>query len=424
VNASSGHLPARSARRLLPLSLAAAIAIAAALPARAAVILVGPNESVTRIADAAKLARDGDTVLIRPGTYKGDVASWPQKSLEIRGFGGRPVLAANGQNAEGKAIWVIQNGNFKIENIEFRDATVSDGNGAGVRFEQGQLEVRDCIFENNQNGILTANFEDAELHVLNSVFSQAPQDTTALHHLLYVGRIKSLVVEGSRFHQGYQGHLLKSRARRNEIRYNLLLDGLHGAASYELEFPEGGSALVVGNVISQSADSANPIVVGYGAEGGRWPENRLLLAHNTLINNGWRPAWFTRAWASRLPPDTIVVTRNNLTVGLGLFTLALSGEHHGNFALPSGALNPAALDFNPPAFLRGRVDKPDGAYVDELTPRAEFAFPVGTNPLAAPAEWMPGAFQSTGIVMRKAAAAEPVTETRPAAREKTPPRKL
>ena len=153
-------------------------------------------------------------MLIRPGTYKGDVASWPQKSLEIRGFGGRPVLAANGQNAEGKAIWVIQNGNFKIENIEFRDATVSDGNGAGIRFEQGQLEVRDCIFENNQNGILTANFEDAELRVLNSVFSQAPRDTTALHHLLYVGRIKSLVVEGSRFHQGYQGHLLKSRARK------------------------------------------------------------------------------------------------------------------------------------------------------------------------------------------------------------------
>lgn len=424
MNASSGHLPARSALRLLLLGLTAAIATAAALPARAAVILVGPNESVTRIADAAKLARDGDTVLIRPGTYTGDVTSWPQKSLEIRGFGGRPVLAANGHSAEGKAIWVIQNGNFKIENIEFRDATASDGNGAGIRFEQGQLEVRDCIFENNQNGILTANFEDAELHVLNSVFSQAPQDTTALHHLLYVGRIKSLVVEGSRFHQGYQGHLLKSRARRNEIRYNLLLDGQGGSASYELEFPEGGAALVVGNVISQSADSANPIVVGYGAEGSHWPENRLLLAHNTLINNGWRPAWFTRAWTSKLPPDTTVVTRNNLTVGLGLFTLALSGEHHGNFALPSGALNPGALDFNPPAFLRGRVGKPDGPYALELTPQAEFAFPVGTNPLAAPTEWMPGAFQSTGIVMRKAPAAEPVTETRPAPREKTPSRKL
>ena len=423
MNALSGHLPARTALRLLPLGLAAAIA-AAALPARAAVILVGPNESVTRIADAAKLARDGDTVLIRPGTYKGDVASWPQKSLEIRGFGGRPVLAANGQNAEGKAIWVIQNGNFKIENIEFRDAAVSDGNGAGIRFEQGQLEVRDCVFENNQNGILTANFEDAELRVLNSVFSQAPRDTTALHHLLYVGRIKSLVVEGSRFHQGYQGHLLKSRAQRNAIRYNLLVDGQGGSASYELEFPEGGSAVVVGNVISQSADSANPIVVGYGAEGSRWPENRLLLGHNTLINNGWRPAWFTRAWTSKLPADTTVVTRNNLTVGLGLFTLALSGEHHGNFALPSGALNPGALDFNPPAFLRGRVDKPDGPYANELTPQAEFAFPAGTNPLAAPAEWVPGAFQSTGIVMRKAPATEPVTETRPAPREKTPSRKL
>ena len=51
---------------------------------------------------------------------------------------------------------MVRGGAITIENIEFTGARVPDKNGAGIRFEQGQLEVRDCIFENNQNGILTA----------------------------------------------------------------------------------------------------------------------------------------------------------------------------------------------------------------------------------------------------------------------------
>lgn len=383
--------------------LAALFSALLAQPVLAATILVGPGESVTRIADAARLAKDGDTVLIRPGTYKGDVAVWAQKSLTIRGFGGRPVLDADGRDADGKGIWVFVNGNYKVENIEFRGARVADGNGAGIRFEQGSLEVRDCVFEDNQNGLITANFDTAELRIYNSVFSRAPREPGRLHHLLYVGHIKSFVLEGSRFHQGYLGHLVKSRAGHNEIRYNLLVDGPGGMASYELEFPEGGVAVVVGNVIAQSADSPNPIVVAYGAESSRWPENRLLMAHNTLINAGWRPAWFTRAWSDKLPPDTRIVTRNNLTVGLGGFSVSLPGDHRGNFPLPGGAIEPESLDFTPPAILRGRVDKPDGPLGELLTPRAEFALPVGTQPLAPPAAWAPGAFQSHGMVTRQPA---------------------
>ena len=39
----------------------------------------------------SSIARDGDTVLIKPGTYRGDVAVWNQKSLEIRGLGIVPM---------------------------------------------------------------------------------------------------------------------------------------------------------------------------------------------------------------------------------------------------------------------------------------------------------------------------------------------
>ena len=385
--------------------LVAAALLAASTAAPAAVIIVGPDESVTRIADAARLARDGDTVLIKPGTYRGDVAVWPQKSLEIRGLGPRPVLQADGRDAEGKGIWVFVNGHFKVDNIAFRGARVADGNGAGIRMEQGSLEVRNCSFEDNQNGILTANFDDTELRVINSTFDKAPHDELGLHHLLYVGRIKHFVLEGSHLQRGYRGHLVKSRARLNEVRYNLLADGPEGAASYELEFPEGGVAVVTGNVIAQSAASGNPVVIGYGAEAGNRPVNRLFLSHNTLINKGIRPAWFVRAWTDKLPAGTEIVTRNNLTVGFGLFTLLLPGDHRGNYMLPPGAIDPDKLELAPApdSWLRGRLSRAETLGGTELAPRAEFAFPAGTQPLSQPPVWTPGAFQGSGVALHRPA---------------------
>ena len=109
---------AKSAR-IIALALLLATNLSAA---HAATLRVGPQEKITRIADAAQLARDGDTVEIQPGEYRGDVAVWEQKQLTIRGIGPRPVLIADGKNAEGKAIWVIRNGDIRIENSRFTDA--------------------------------------------------------------------------------------------------------------------------------------------------------------------------------------------------------------------------------------------------------------------------------------------------------------
>lgn len=357
-------------------------------PAFAEVITVGPGETVERIADAARLARDGDTVLIKPGTYRGDVAVWLQQDLEIRGVGPRPVLIADGQLAEGKGIWVLRNGRFRIRNIEFRGARSPVGNAAGIRFERGTLDLADCVFDDNQNGILTGNEADSALRIRSSVFGQAPRGGALLPHLLYVGRIDRFVLEGSRFQQGHRGHLVKSRARVNEVRHNWLADGPGGTASYELEFPEGGDVEVVGNLIAQSATTENPAIVSYGAEHGRWPVNRLRLSHNTLINDGDRPGQFLRLWFERLPADTRVATRNNLLVGPGSFVEAMPGDHRGNTRLPAGALDAER------AWPGPQLAPVPSADDIGLAPTAEFRPPAGSRPLAPPAEWRPGAFQS------------------------------
>lgn len=387
----------RNRLRMHALRLALPFAALLAQSVGAEVLRVGPGQEFVRIADAAKAAKDGDIVEILSGEYRGDVALWTQKRLLIRGIGERPVLIADGRIAEGKAIWVIRDGDFLIDNIEFRGARAADYNGAGIRFERGRLEVRNSVFTDNQAGILTANFANSELFVRDSLFAQAPEQEESLPHLLYVGRIARFEVSGSRFHQGYRGHLLKSRARYNDIRYNLLYDGPQGEASYELELPNGGLAFVVGNIIGQSAATQNPVVVAYGAEGNAWPESALYLAHNTLLSDRHTGTLFLRTWPDRLPQGSEVVGINNLSVGLGSLTLANAGDYRGNLPLPPGGLeDPATLDFRPlgASLLRQLTSPAGSARGVSLQPEAEFALPIGTRPIVPPAQWLPGALQS------------------------------
>lgn len=380
--------------RLLRLTVAV-VAFTAQICA-AATIFVGPDEEITRISDAAKIAKDGDVVLIHEGEYRGDVAVWHQKDLTIRGLGGGAVLVAAGQSAEGKATWVIRDGSFRIDNIEFRGARAPDGNGAGIRFEAGSATISGCRFFDNQNGVLTSNASSAELVIIDSLFAEAPEQTEhPLPHLLYVGRIARLEITGSRFHQGHYGHLIKSRARENHIRYNLILDGPAGQAAYELEFPNGGEAYVVGNIIGQSANTRNPVIVAYGAEGNTWSKNALYLAHNTLISEGFAGAWFLRVWGESSAESVSVTGINNLTAGIGLFTLGAPGDFRGNFPLPPWSLDPETLGFtlSERSLVRRFASPPPE---DELLlPTSEFDFPIGTRPLDPPPRWAPGALQGS-----------------------------
>jgi hypothetical protein len=56
----------------------------------------------------------------------------------------------------GKGILVAQ-GNVTIENLSFSGATVGDANGAGIRYEGGNLVVIDSYFHDNQMNLLAAN---------------------------------------------------------------------------------------------------------------------------------------------------------------------------------------------------------------------------------------------------------------------------
>ena len=370
------------------------------LDACAAVWRVGPRELVRSVAQAAKLARDGDVVEIIAGEYPGDVAVWTQRQLTIRGIGGRPKLLAQGRSAEGKAIWVIRGGQILVENVAFIGARVPHRNGAGIRLEGGQLTVRDCLFDNNEMGILTANFESIQLVVENSEFSHGVNVLPRFSHLLYAGQIGRLEVRGSYFHHGMVGHLLKSRARFNLLEFNRLTDEAGGEASYEVEFPEGGIAILVGNLIGQSATTRNNRMIAYGAEGLRYPDNVLVLASNTLMDQLPLGGEFLGVWS----PDRVrVAAYNNLL--LGGCTAALDcaegalrrGWHRfrnlqlpwdaeerfpaaqGNVAVLDQGLIAQALAGRWPetVHLPGQSVLPSSMFGVSLVPRETYVYPVG-----------------------------------------------
>jgi hypothetical protein len=271
-------------------------------------------------------ARPGDTVTLAPGLYAGQVGVIKQPGLTLRSPGAGAVLAADGRHAEGKGTLVVRAPGVRIENLEFRGARVPAGNGAGIRFEAGTLALERCRFFDNEMGLLTAGRPEMQLFVDDCDFGDAPRhDSGMLHHLLYVGRIGLCVVMRSRFFNGWRGHLLKSRARVNRILWNELVDGPEGAASYELEFPEGGDNLVLGNRIEQSAQTQNPAMLSMGAEGGSLHSGRLALRDNRFVNHhaGTAEATprFVHLWPERLLGPLEVEAQGNVFDGPGIVGL-------------------------------------------------------------------------------------------------------
>jgi hypothetical protein len=352
---------------------------------------VGPHREIRTIAEAASRAKDGDTVEVDAGEYRRDVAIWQRDNLTIRAVGGRVRLLADGASAEGKAIWVVRGERITVEGFDFEGTRVPSRNGAGIRFEAGQLTVRDCRFIDNEMGLLTSNDPRAELTIEDSEFAHNMRPD-GHNHNLYVGTIAKLSVRGSYFHHATVGHLLKSRAALNHIFYNRLTDEPGGSASYELEFPNGGGAVVVGNVIEQGEQTENEIMISYGVEGYKWPVNALVLVHNTLVDNKMQGGIFLRV----APGNVQVKAVNNLLIGNdGRLDSAATGEYRANFNVDRSAfVDAAGHDYRlmPGSAVLGKAVDPGEFNGMALRPTHEYAHPRGAAALAGPARH-PGALQ-------------------------------
>jgi hypothetical protein len=390
LNAMRGRVAATT-RRWGCLALFLLLATAAGAAER----WVGPEGTPLALADAVARAADGDTIEMLAGDYAPGLLI-DSRRLTFRAIG-RAIVRGDGKLSMHKALWTVRGGEVLIDGVEFRGMRAQDGGGAGVRQEGGKLTLLKAQFFDNEHGVLAVNDDKAELIIQACAFGQAPKVVGGLYHLLNVGRIGKLLITGSRFQQGFEGHLIKSRAREATISYNFIHDGVRGGASYEIELANGGLATLLGNVIGQGVDNQNPVLVAYGTEGNAWDRNELRVVHNTFINYGWLPAWFLRVMKDKLPDNTQVWAVNNLLVGPGIFWFGAPGHFDGNRNATRGMLVDLYMGaFELPLGSMWRDSGVDPHKVGglDLAPKAEFEWPSGTRDIkSGQTSWTPGAFQ-------------------------------
>ncbi|MCV2352899.1 hypothetical protein LNV09_01850 [Paucibacter sp. B2R-40] len=375
---------------LSPLPKAWAAATATAPDAAPMLMKVGPGQSVKSLAEASQRARDGAVIEVDAGDYPADVAVWPQNNLTLKAVGGRVRMLAMGVAAQRKGIFVTTGEAMRIEGFDFIGARVPDRNGAGIRLERGSLTLRNCSFKDNENGVLTSNDKAVRLDIEDCEFGAIVRHD-GQNHNLYVGAIAALRVTGSYFHHGQLGHLLKSRAAVNHILYNRLTDEIGGESSYELEFPNGGQAVVIGNLIQQSSGTQNPHIISFGAEGLTWPKQELHVINNTLVDRRPSGGVFLRV----SPGPVKVRIFNNLLVGNPRFATDPIWELGANFTADLDEFVLAAREnfaLRPNSPLRGKAIDPGAALGSSLRPTRQYQHPRSSVALTDLARH-PGAIQ-------------------------------
>jgi len=305
---------------------------------------VGPSETYKTPSAAAAVAQNGDRILIVPGDYRGDVATWSASNLAICGDGGRARLYADGKHAQGKGTWVLavpNSATTTILNVEFHDSKVPDKNGAGIRHEGGNLVLRNTGFFDNENGILGGG-GPVTVTIERSEFARNGYGDGYSHNI-YIGNVDRLRVVASWFHEAKIGHNLKSRAKENIVEASYFMDGPTGTSSYLLDFPDGGVVFLRGNLLHKGPNADNTTAVAYGAERNMWTTNTVTLVHNTVVTTMGRGTFISfagytqqatltanlfagnAALASGISAPTLV-QQNNLMTGEGNVPGASAGQ--------------------------------------------------------------------------------------------------
>jgi len=285
-----------------------ALCVCVVLPARAAMLMVGPDQAYASLPAAAAAAHDGDTIVLPAGRFQ-DCAVLKAANLTVKGAGPDKTEITT-KTCEGKAILVADADNLTVEDLALTNARVHEYNGAGIRAEGGNLTVRNVRFEDNEDGILSAVLPGKTITVTGSRFiHNGSCDGPGCAHGIYAGALGLLHVEDSTFIGTQHGHHIKSRAARTEVVGCHFTDGPDGTASYEVEIPNGGSVLLRGNTFEKGPRSENHTsVVAIGSEGVSQPTPSILADGNDVTVTGE----YNSVFVYNMTATDAVLTNNRL----------------------------------------------------------------------------------------------------------------
>ncbi|WP_330660679.1 right-handed parallel beta-helix repeat-containing protein [Erythrobacter sp.] len=240
------------------------------------------GQSFARLQSALDAIGDGrGTIRIAPGTYRqcavqrGGVVIYAAREIGTVTF--------EGTACEGKAALVLRGMGAEVRGLNFAGIFVPDGNGAGIRLEEGALNVAYSRFANSQQGILAGNAPESHVYIMRSTFSGLGtcENAAGCAHSIYVGNYGRLTVRDSRFERGTGGHYVKSRAAQVVIEDNSFDDAAGQGTNYMIDLPAGSQGLIAGNWFVQGRDKENySAFIALGAEDVLHPSDGLTVMDN------------------------------------------------------------------------------------------------------------------------------------------------
>ncbi|MEE9422027.1 MAG: right-handed parallel beta-helix repeat-containing protein [Gammaproteobacteria bacterium] len=249
---------------------------------------------------AVTTAENGDVVYIASGTYTPAVTDYYKdikvyKDLRFIGdVNARPVfigptewIDSNGiSHSAGvyKGIFSIANNTVVFENMIFKGAGNTDRNGAGIRASVGgNLTVKNCLFENNHNGVLV-DHGHKNVSIYDSTFI-ANGEGDGYSHGVYL-HSERILVENSNFRDTKVGNQIKTLGEFSTIIRNNIIDDGVGNPSRAVDMTGGGDILIEGNTITRTANADNSRIFYYSAgRTDREAGDSLIIRNNTIYNS-------------------------------------------------------------------------------------------------------------------------------------------
>src|SRR5581483_6330922 len=145
------------------------------------------GQQFATLAAAVAASGAGDTINVQAGTYTDDTTTITH-ALTIVGVGGYAHFVDTHNLTNGKANLIVD-ANVTIQNLEFSGASDSNLNGAGIRWEAGNLTVLNSYFHDNQEGILAADNASGAAVIKNSKFVHNGNGVDDQAHGVYLGHV-------------------------------------------------------------------------------------------------------------------------------------------------------------------------------------------------------------------------------------------
>lgn len=244
-------------RHILPIALLA-FATPVAAQSRAQPFTVQGGQGFGKLDEALMAIRGQDaTILIAPGTYHECAIQQAGHIVFKASAPGRVIFEQT--TCEGKAALVLRGDGSVVDGIVFRGFRVSDGNGAGIRIERGELTVRNAMFLDSQEGILGGAGADMPITIDHTTFSGLGQcdESPSCAHSIYLETQGPVTVTNSRFERGRGGHYVKVRGPRVMIANNSFDDTAGHKTNYMIDLPNGATGTIRGNTFVQGREKEN-----------------------------------------------------------------------------------------------------------------------------------------------------------------------